>query len=119
MPKPTLIFVYNADSGVFNTLSDLAHKTLSPATYSCNLCALTHGTFGMRGEWKEFLRKIKHPLEFLHADELRERYGIEDAPLPAIFKREDTTARLLIDDAKINACRTMEDLKKLISEYVD
>ena len=50
--NPTLIFVYNADSGLFNTLTDIAHKTFAPETYSCNLCAITFGTFGMRTEWK-------------------------------------------------------------------
>lgn len=28
--RPTLIFVYNADSGLFNTVTDIAHKVLSP-----------------------------------------------------------------------------------------
>ena len=37
---PTLVFVYNADSGVFNALADAAHKIFSPRTYACNLCAL-------------------------------------------------------------------------------
>ena len=117
--KPALIFVYNADSGVYNALTDLAHKTFSPATYSCNLCALTYGTFGMRADWKEFLQGLDRSLEFLHADELQEKYGLTNVPLPAIFERESTTMRLLIDDKKINACRTVDDLKKLISENVN
>jgi len=27
-----LVFVYNADSGMFNTLTDIAHKVFSPKT---------------------------------------------------------------------------------------
>jgi hypothetical protein len=38
-----LLFVYNADSGLAAALFDSAHKLLSPQTYACNLCALTHG----------------------------------------------------------------------------
>ena len=117
--KSTLVFVYNADSGVFNALTDLAYKTFSPATYACNLCALTYGTFGMRANWKEFLEKLNRSLEFLHADELREKYGLTGVRLPAIFASEGATVRLLIDDKKINACRTIDDLKKLISEHVN
>jgi hypothetical protein len=62
--KPVLVFVYNADSGVFNTLSDIAHKIFSPETYACNLCALTHTNFGMRGEWKRLLKRLVCPSNF-------------------------------------------------------
>ncbi|HEY0405865.1 MAG TPA: hypothetical protein VGC89_09055 [Pyrinomonadaceae bacterium] len=112
--KPTLVFVYNADSGIFNALADAAHKTFSPQTYQCNLCALTYSTFGMRKGWKRFLETLDSPFRFLHADELRERHGISDATLPAIFKQEGESLKLWIDAASINACRTMDDLKSLI-----
>ena len=38
-----LIFVYNADGGRLAGLKDLFHKILSPATYSCSLCAVPYG----------------------------------------------------------------------------
>ena len=41
----TLLFVYNAKSGIANVLVDISHKLLSPETYSCNLCVITHNTF--------------------------------------------------------------------------
>ena len=40
-------FVYNADGDVFSLVGDFAHKIFSPKTYNCNLCAITHGNFGM------------------------------------------------------------------------
>src|SRR5437868_1404471 len=86
--KPKIIFVYNAESGVFNLLSDIAHKIFSPQTYACNLCALTHSNFGMRKEWKEYLASLANPLEFLHADEFENKYQTENAELPAIFVEE-------------------------------
>ena len=109
-----LVFAYNADSGVFNTLTDVAHKIFSPQTYACNLCALTHTPFGMRGEWRSFLDSLNHPLEFLHADELKARHGVTDVELPAIFTRDDAGLTVLAGADSINACRTMEDLKRLI-----
>ena len=113
--KPGLVFVYNADSGLFNALSDAAHKIFSPRTYQCNLCALTHSPLGMRGEWKQFLDGLGDvPLEFLHADELRARYGVAGVPLPAIFKRGDENVEVLIGAEAINACRTLGDLKQLV-----
>jgi hypothetical protein len=112
--RPALIFVYNADSGVFNTLTDIAHKIFSPQTYRCNLCALTHSAVGMRREWKRFLDDLGGPLEFLHADELKARYGLSGVPLPAIFQRDGEHVEVAIGAASINACRTMDDLKRLI-----
>lgn len=115
--KQTLVFVYNAESGLFNTLSDVAHKILSPETYACNLCALTHTPFGMRREWREFLESLDARLEFLHADELRTRYGLKGLPLPAILrKRLDATLEAFIDAAAINSCRTLDELKRTIKE---
>jgi hypothetical protein len=52
------LFVYNADSGLFNLMSDIAHKVFAPATYPCNLCAFTHSPLGMRREWKSFLDSL-------------------------------------------------------------
>jgi hypothetical protein len=111
---PGLVFVYNADSGMFNALADAAHKIFSPQTYQCNLCAITHSAVGMRAEWRRFLDGLGRPLEFLHADELKSRYGVSGVPLPAIFEREGENLRVLVGADAINACRTMDDLKRLI-----
>lgn len=113
--EATLVFVYNAAGGLFNTVADAAHKLFSPETYQCNLCALTHSTFGMRKGWKRFLETLGRPLEFLHADELRERYGDAGVPLPAVFEKQEGRLTLLLDAASINACRTLEELQRLIS----
>jgi hypothetical protein len=114
--KPTLVFVYNADGGLFNTLSDVAHKILSPETYACNLCALTHTAFGMRREWKEFLLSLDARTEFLHADELQSRYGVTGLALPSILRKRGATLEEFIDAAAINSCRTLDELKRAITD---
>ena len=117
--KPALVFVYNAESGLFNTLSDAAHKIISPQTYACNLCALTHTAFGMRREWKEFVEGLGARTEFWHADELRSRYGAgEGLALPAVLGRRGASLEVLLDAAAINSCRTLDDLKRLITAAV-
>jgi hypothetical protein len=116
METPTLIFVYNADSGLFNTLTDVAHKIFSPQTYQCNLCALTHTHFRMRGDWKEFIENLQRPVEFLHADEARARYRVEGLPLPLILTKDEGGLKTLVDASSINDCRSIEDLKRLITE---
>ena len=58
--KPTLLFVYNADSGLLNSAKDYVHKIISPKTYECNLCAVTFGNFGIKNEWKRFVDSLNY-----------------------------------------------------------
>ena len=106
----TIIFVYNADSGIFNLLSDMAHKAISPETYSCQLCMLTHGHFGMRDQWQEYLRTLNAKKEFLHRDEFVKKYPEHDAELPALFLERDNVVELLLAASTITSCSTMEML---------
>ena len=109
-----IVFVYNADSGVFNLLSDIAHKIFSPATYACNLCAITHSNFGMKKEWKAYLDSLPNPLEFLHADEFREKYKRENVSLPAIFAEENGALTEIAGADRINRSKSIDDLKALL-----
>ena len=112
--RPTLVFVYNARSGLFNAAADTAHKLFLPETYQCNLCALTYSTQRMRAGWKSFLETLGRPLEFLHADELAGRYGVKGVPLPAVFEKRAGRLEMLITSDSINGCRTTDELKQLI-----
>lgn len=117
--KPKIIFVYNADSGVFNLLSDIAHKMFSPQTYACNLCALTHSNFGMKKEWKEYLDSLDNPLEFLHSDEFKRKYSREKTNLPAIFLEENDALAEIADADRINASKSIAELKNVIDDRLN
>jgi len=110
----TLVFVYNADSGFFNALLDSAHKTFSPETYQCNLCAITYSNMGMRKAWKTFLDGLDVQLEFLHRDELKKQYHLDEVKLPAIFTKTDQSLQPFISADEINRCDDMESLQQLI-----
>lgn len=114
--KPNLVFVYNADSGLFNTLTDIAHKVFSPDTYSCNLCMITHDNLSMRSEWKEFIEQLDLTLEFLHRDEFIHQYKMKDAQLPCIFSKDENGLSVFISTDEVNACKTVEELKQLIQK---
>lgn len=109
-----LVFIYNADSGVFNTLTDIAHKLLSPDTYQCNLCNLTHGYFTARDEWIGFLRELDSDIEFLHRDEFAKQYGEHNADLPAIFCKQGDDLKLWLDKQVIDKIDSTEALMQLI-----
>ena len=110
--KPTLVFVYNADGGLVNTFTDIAHKLLSPKTYQCNLCAITHSVLGMYKEWKEFIKSLEISYEEVHRNEVKD--GVSKLSFPAILMKKDGDLELLIDSDSINTCRTLDDLKQLI-----
>jgi hypothetical protein len=112
----SLVFVYNADSGLFNALGDMSHKIFSPGTYQCNLCALTYSTFGMRQSWKQFLDTLDRPVEFLHADELKQLYGVSSIPLPAVFCNKGGNLKVLVNASEIQSCRTLDELKQLVKK---
>ncbi|MDO7849409.1 hypothetical protein Q5H92_23800 [Hymenobacter sp. M29] len=88
-----LLFVYNADAGLLAGLKDTFHKILSPATYACALCAVTYGATSMRPDWREFIRSLPVPVDFLHRDEFIRAYPAwAKHRLPAAFAVDETGA---------------------------
>ncbi|MEQ1687750.1 MAG: hypothetical protein ABL874_04170 [Sphingopyxis sp.] len=97
MPPDALVFVYNANAGKLAGLLDTVHKTLSPSTYECDLCAVTFGAFSMKGEWRDWLKAQPWSAEFFHRPDFRAAWPAYAAtPLPAIFRRDGDTLTLLI-----------------------
>lgn len=113
---PQLVFVYNADSGLFNTVTDIAHKIISPSTYSCQLCTLTHSYFSVKKDWTDFLAELDARLEFLHRDELLEKYGMSEISMPVILINQNNRLSTWISTEEINDCPSIEVLKVLISD---
>lgn len=111
-----LIFVYNADSGLFNTVSDIAHKIFSPQTYSCGLCALTHSYFSMRQEWKTFIETLGVNCRFMHRDEFITEYPDQDYDWPVVLIKSHNQLNICLESADINKCNDLDELKSLIRQ---
>lgn len=113
--QQTLLFVYNANSTLFATVSDFVHKAISPKTYQCNLCKITYGNLRMNTEWRSYIQSIPIPVQFLHKDELRPKYpNLSKIHLPAVFVIEDNTQKLLISYSEINQIDNVKDLIELV-----
>lgn len=112
--RTSLVFVYNADSGLFNTVTDIAHKFLSPKTYVCNLCALTHDTFKVREDWVNFLKTLNADCEFLHRDEFHARYSQADVDLPAVFKKTPAGLEPCLAAETLRRCTSLDELKRIL-----
>ncbi len=115
LSNSSLLFVYNADTGLFSVVTDYAHKILSPKTYPCNLCAITYGSMGMNKKWEEFIANLSFPVEFLHRDEFVKHYDFKDTQLPAAFLNKGDTITMLITHDEINKCTTIEALMDLVT----
>jgi hypothetical protein len=117
MSQRRLIFIYNADSGLFNLLTDIAHKLISPQTYKCDLCALTHAPFAMRRRWRQFLEGLDAELEFLHRDEVASRFpGLALTP-PAIVSESEAGPIVCVDAAQIGRSGSLEALERIILRH--
>ena len=118
--KSQLLFVYNADSGLYNTLTDMAHKILSPETYTCSLCSITHGVFKERDEWRSIIESLPVESSFLHRDEFYRQYPeMNKLSLPALMLKSDEGLVELLDQENIAASQTLNELYNRILERLD
>lgn len=111
-----LLFVYNANSGVVSTLSDYFIKIIKPQTYKCRLCSLTFGNLGMKSEWRQFVRELNRPVQFLHRDEFRARYPNVQVQFPSAFIKNGSELTPFLTREEINGLKTLEELMELVGK---
>lgn len=115
-----LIFIYNADTGLWNGMNDILHKIFSPATYPCSLCDLTHGVFSVRKEWADFLKNPPAEFVFLHKDEFVTKYPhLTNTPLPCIFYKAENKIQIFAEKNIIDKVENIATLKKLIISQLE
>jgi hypothetical protein len=119
MNTSDLIFVYNANSGIFNAIMDSLHKTFSPKTYNCNLCAITYTSVSMKKQWKDFISKLNVPVLFLHRDELNKKYGIIDLQLPVLLTTRGNHFDVLLSAERLNEIKHLEDLIEQVKQKIE
>ncbi|MBF8965487.1 GTPase [Pontibacter sp. FD36] len=107
--KQKLQFVYNAEAGFFNKVTDFAHKIISPDTYACSLCALTYGKFTIRREWAEYVKQLPLDVEFVYKDQWKFAPVREAYPLVALQTGEDRI-EVLLEAEELNAIKSLEQL---------
>ena len=112
--EETLIFVYNADSGLLSALNDGILKIVSPSTYQCRLCSLTFGVVRMKSRWKEFIESLDVPAEFLHRDEFMDRYDLPDAEFPSVYIRRGDEMSVLISKEEMENTDSLEGLMEML-----
>ncbi len=109
----SLLFVYNANSGTINSLLDTAHKLVSPDTYACELCNLTHGAFREKRVWLRFRESVKTPMQFLHKDEFLAQYKSKwllPYEFPVVLAVTNKGLELAISKEELSEIKTPQEL---------
>jgi hypothetical protein len=109
-PQSTLIIVYNAEAGMTAAILDSVHKLLSPATYPCDLCALTYGLVRMSPRWKQWLAAQEFGTRFYHRPDFRVAYPTLDIELPAILFEADGSVREIVSARAMKSIKTVDTL---------
>ena len=111
-----LIFVYNANAGIAAGIMDSIHKTISPATYPCSLCAITYGAVRMDPRWKAWLKAQPFKSVFYHRPDFRAAYPDIVAELPTIFVERDGRLEILVCANEFADAATVDKLIALIEQ---
>jgi hypothetical protein len=109
-----LLFVYNANAGIVAGIMDSIHKTLSPATYPCDLCAITYGAFSMNPKWKAWLKAQPFESVFYHRPDFRTAYPDVTVDLPVILVDRDGQVETLIAATEFKGAASVDQLIALI-----
>ena len=110
-----LVFVYNADAGLVQGAFDSIHKLVSPATYACSLCAVTHGVLRMNPHWRAWLKALDVPVAFYHRDD-NPYPGIA---LPAVLADRGPEIDVLIGAERLAQLTTVDALIAELGALLD
>ncbi len=118
----TFIFIYNAKSSFYNKLTGFVHKAISPSTYECDLCNLTHGTFKAKKEWNDFLAKLPFKYEFFYKDNLDPTiFGRQTMPPVIFFRTIHGELTEVVSNEKLShlssSMELIEELMKITPKY--
>lgn len=114
-----LIFVYNADAGAIQGLLGSVHKIVSPSTYECSLCHITHGVFTENKVWADYRNSAEIEMVFLHRDEFLKQYRskwLPDYTFPIVLISDDKELGVFITTEILNKITTQEELIELVEK---
>ncbi len=91
---------------------------LSPSTYSCNLCNLTHGNFSEKKTWKAFRERSSNSMIFLYKNEFLKKYKkpeYQELNFPVILEQKNTGLEVLVKSEELKSIKSVEDFIEILS----
>ena len=108
-----LILVYNANSDFFSSSLDFIHKIVSPKTYKCELCALTHGSFKEKPEWKQFVDETEIKMSLHHIGDFEEQYRTS-YDYPVVVMEDDDQLKVVFNKTQLGKMKSTLELIEAI-----
>jgi hypothetical protein len=113
----TLLFIYNTDSGVLQSLKDYSTgKADDSGPDTCALSAITHSPVGMKKEWKRYIKDLKTPSRSLDRNEFFSEFGHREITCPVVLLEKGTELSVFISTEELKNCRDLRDLISLVNE---
>ncbi len=112
----SLVFIYNADSGVLPRMKDQVSREGAPETDRCNLWALTFSPIGMKKEWKRVVHDLGIPVRFISRDEFAREFRTVAATFPVVFLQTGNDLFNFISTDELNQCTQLEDLISIVRQ---
>lgn len=109
-----LFFVYNANSRLPSKVYDALHKVVSPSTYDCELCELTHHSMGARKKWKDFVVNSKIPLQVWYKDMFISNFH-EKFEFPVVLYYDNSRFTRILDKNELNALNDLDEFFVLLN----
>jgi hypothetical protein len=113
-----LHFVYNANNDAISKLSDYVHKLVSPSTYKCDLCAITHHNFGMRSSWKNFIVGTSVEMKFWYIEAFEAAFDTA-FKYPVVLEKTDNNFKIVLEKGQLASIKDAVELIKLITFHID
>lgn len=113
-----LIFIYNAKSGLVNSIFDYVHKFVSPQTYSCNLCLITYDNMGKKDEWSNYLKSLSIEVIFAYKNNIKnyiKSFKYTNEHLPCAYLLNKDGFKLFISNKEMNNVKKLSELIELVN----
>tara|TARA_Y100001970_G_C13961982_1_gene713641 strand:+ start:378 stop:788 length:411 start_codon:yes stop_codon:yes gene_type:complete len=107
--QPTIYFVYNANNDFISIIGDFVHKSVSPTTYSCNLCKLSYGIFTKTKKWEAFLNTLEYEFSFIYKNEKTPILNHIDS-FPVVLIQYDNQIDILVSTDEMNSYKNLDDM---------
>ena len=111
--------IYNADSGLIGELFYLYGK-LSGQTH-CDLCDITHSTFGEKKSWRAMNSRLQFPVELVHLNQRDLKLSsFTQGITPCVVLEKEDKYWLLIDSERLISCGgKVSEFEKILVEAIN
>ncbi len=111
--------MYNTKSDVWTKYWNNIHKIISPETYPCSLCRLTHNNFSEKKKWKDFRKNTHFDFLFMYKNEFLELYSgnnFKNIKYPIVFEKETKDLKVVLDAEKLASIITVGQLIEFLQK---